>query len=138
MTNHPSTAHLTALGNKVDGALTAADLETFDAPQDVQRVTFTTHEVTALCPVTNQPDLYTVTIEYVPNKQCVESKTLKLYLMQWRNTGIFGEALTDIICADLAQALTPSFVRVTTVQQIRGGLQMTTVAERCNMIDVLA
>lgn len=124
------TENLTILGNKVDGALTADQLETFPRPAGVSSVNFVTEEVTALCPVTSQPDLYRVEIEYSPAATVVESKSLKLYLTQWRNTGIFGESLTDLICKDLYEALDCEYIRVTTRQQIRGGLQMTTVSER--------
>lgn len=121
--------HLQALGNTITGALTWKELETFDAP-DVDLVEFVTHEVTALCPVTNQPDVYTVKISYSPDGKCVESKTLKLYLMQFRNEGIFGEAITAVIADDLFRALQPKHVEVITTQQIRGGLQMTSRATR--------
>jgi 7-cyano-7-deazaguanine reductase len=125
-----STENLTVLGANVTGALTADQLERFPRPNSVERVRFTTHEVTALCPVTDQPDLYTVVIDYVPVDWCVESKTLKMYLMQWRNSGIFGEALAGRIADDLFTALEPTSITVVTEQQIRGGLQMTTIAER--------
>ena len=124
------TSHLTALGNKVEGSLEAKDLETFDAPKNVDRVIFTSHEIGALCPVTNQPDLYSVEITYEPNGKCVESKTLKLYLTKFRNVGIFGEAIAGTIADDLFDALKPHFIIVKAAQQIRGGLQMTTVASR--------
>jgi 7-cyano-7-deazaguanine reductase len=125
----PSTDHLTVLGSKVDGSLEASQLETFDAP-NVSIVKFETHEFTSLCPVTNQPDLYTVTIIYAPTDKCVESKSLKLYLTKFRNTGIFGEAVAATLADDLFGALAPSYIRVSTVQQVRGGLQMTSEAER--------
>jgi 7-cyano-7-deazaguanine reductase len=127
------TKHLTALGSKVEGALTWEQLETFDAPSRVEKVVFETQEVTALCPVTNQPDLYHVTIEYRPDGACVESKTLKLYLMRFRNLGMFGESIADTICSDLSLALKPSWIEVTATQQIRGGLQMTVTAMDYNV-----
>lgn len=123
------TSHLTVLGNKVEGALDASQLEKFPAP-DVSEVEFETHEVGALCPVTNQPDLYTVKISYVPDQHCVESKTLKLYLMSFRNEGIFGEAITAKIADDLFEAIEPKAIKVETTQQIRGGLQMKSRAIR--------
>jgi 7-cyano-7-deazaguanine reductase len=126
---NPNTDHLTALGNKIDGSLEASQLETFAAP-DVDVVSFRTEEVGALCPVTMQPDLYTVEITYEPNGKCVESKTLKLYLTTFRNEGIFGEALAATIADDLYKAIEPVQLSVRTTQQIRGGLQMTTVATR--------
>ncbi len=124
------TANLSALGNKVDHAITKDGIERFPAPDAVQTVKFVTHEFTSLCPVTNQPDLYTVEIEYAPKDFCVESKTLKLYLTQWRNEGIFGEYITHVIADELFEAIEPLWIHVKTVQQVRGGLQMTTEAHR--------
>lgn len=123
--------NLTILGNKVEGSITKDELEWFPCPDgSLMEVTFETHEFTSLCPVTNQPDLYTIKISYIPDEKCVESKSLKLYLMQWRNEGIFGEAITSLICTDLFEFLEPYRVEVTATQQIRGGLQMTTRAVR--------
>lgn len=122
---------LTILGNKTDGAITKDELEWFPCPDGVlDAVTFETHEFTSLCPVTNQPDLYTVKITYTPDSRCVESKSLKLYLMQWRNEGIFGEAITAQIANELFEFLDPWKIEVTTIQQVRGGLQMTSHAVR--------
>lgn len=122
---------LTVLGNKVDGSLTKDQLEFFPKPaESLGEVSFETHEFTSLCPVTNQPDLYTIKITYMPKEKCVESKSLKLYLTQWRNAGIFGEAVATTICDDLFEVLDPLAVVVTAIQQIRGGLQMTATAER--------
>lgn len=119
---------LTVLGNKVEGSLTASQLETFPAP-NVHTVNFVTHEFNALCPVTNQPDLYTVEIEYYPNGKCVESKSLKLYLQSFRDKGVFGEAIAAQLADELSEALNAS-VEVITRQQVRGGLQMTSTAFR--------
>jgi len=123
---------LTVLGNKVDGSLTKDQLETFPNPSFgiLREITFETHEFCSLCPVTNQPDLYTLKITYVPEQKCVESKSLKLYLTQWRNEGIFGEAVATTICNELFETLEPLKVEVVATQQIRGGLQMTTTAVR--------
>lgn len=125
----PNTDHLTALGNKTEGSFTKEQIETFDSPV-VDVVSFRSDEIGALCPVTMQPDLYSVEITYEPNGKCVESKTLKLYLTQFRNEGIFGESLTAKIADDLFFAIAPKKLSVRTIQQIRGGLQMTTVATR--------
>ena len=123
---------LTVLGNKVDGSLTKDQLESFPNPSFgiLREITFETHEFCSLCPVTNQPDLYTLKITYVPEQKCVESKSLKLYLTQWRNEGIFGEAVATTICNELYEALEPLKVEVIATQQVRGGLQMTTTAVR--------
>lgn len=123
------TENLSVLGNKVEGSLEASQLEKFPAP-NVSEVTFESHELTALCPVTLQPDIYTIKISYVPNGFCVESKTLKLYLTRFRNEGIFGESITAKIADDLFEAIAPKALKVETTQQIRGGLQMTSRAVR--------
>jgi 7-cyano-7-deazaguanine reductase len=115
------------LGKQTSGP--SAELETFDAPRGVTSVLFETKEVTAFCPVTMQPDLYTVIMEYAPARKCLETKSLKLYLWTFRDKGIFAEELADRIAHDLNTALAPFWVRVTVVQQIRGGIQTTAQAE---------
>jgi len=77
-----------------------------------------------MCPVTNQPDLYTATIEYAPDALCLESKSVKLYLMQFRNEGHFCEALAVRIRDDVAAALelAPDAVQVALRQKARGGI----------------
>lgn len=104
-------------------------LETFPKPQNVTLVTFTSDELTSFCPVTGQPDFNTVEIEYRPDQLCVESKSLKLYLWTFREERIFGEALAGVIAQDLFDALQPFYCRVRLIQNVRGGLQMTAVAE---------
>ncbi len=105
------------------------ELETFPAPAQVTRVHFTSDELTSFCPVTEQPDFNTVEIEYGPDKLCVESKSLKLYLWTFREERIFGEGLAATIAEDLFAALKPHYCKVTLQQSVRGGLQMTAVAE---------
>jgi 7-cyano-7-deazaguanine reductase len=104
-------------------------LETFPNP-GVTRVEMTSDELSAVCPVTGQPDLYRATIDYEPKALCIESKSLKLYLMAFRNEGCFGEALAVRIRDDVAAALElePARVRVTLVQKPRGGITITATA----------
>jgi 7-cyano-7-deazaguanine reductase len=116
-----------ALGKATSGP--SKDLETFPKPAHITTVTFTTDEVTSFCPVTGQPDFNTVEIEYVPDLLCVESKSLKLYLWTFRDEAIFGEGLASSIAQDVFEALQPFSCKVTLAQSIRGGLQMTAVAE---------
>ena len=116
-----------ALGNPQ--AQPSKNLETFAKPEHVTSVRFTTDEVTSLCPVTGQPDFNTVEIEYHPGRLCVESKSLKLYLWTFRDEQIFGEGLASTIAQDIFDALQPHFCQVTLRQSIRGGLQMTAVAQ---------
>ena len=106
-----------------------AGIETFPNP-GVSRVELTSDELVAVCPITAQPDFYTATIEYEPDRLCVESKSLKLYLATFRNEGVFCEALAVKLRDDLAAALElPSEqVRVLLRQKARGGITITATA----------
>jgi 7-cyano-7-deazaguanine reductase len=106
-----------------------AGLESFENP-GVSHVELTSDELTAVCPVTGQPDLYVATIEYAPRTRCLESKSLKLYLSRFRNEGAFCEALAVRIRADVAGALDLDLddVRVTLRQKARGGITIAAVA----------
>ena len=108
------------LGNIVQHPID--QIETLPARPNVHHVKAICAEVAALCPVTHQPDLYTVTIEYdVKNNQVIESKALKLFLWQYRDLGISCEDLA----ADIAQKLTDQYgatITVTARQQSRGGI----------------
>jgi 7-cyano-7-deazaguanine reductase len=118
-----------ALGKQVREPRRA--LETFAKPAGVTRVAMESDEFTSMCPVTGQPDWGTVTIEYVPRGLCIESKSLKLYLWSFRDEGIFCEALADRISSDVFAACQPGWCRVTVVQKPRGGIRITSVAEKC-------
>ena len=124
-----STGHFTALGesgvNDIGGKL-----ETFDAPEHVVDVKMTSDEVTAVCPVTGQPDYYTIVIHYTPNSKCIESKSLKLYFNKFRNEGIFCEALAARIADDVMSAIEPVRVTVNVVQKSRGGISIDAEAYR--------
>ena len=117
----------TALGHA--GSEHFAGLETFPNP-GVELVEMTSDELTAMCPVTGQPDLYVVSIEYAPDELCLESKSLKLYLARFRNEGVFCEALAVRIRDDVAEALglDQSRVTVTLEQKARGGITITAIA----------
>ncbi len=106
-----------------------AGLETFPNP-GVSRVEMRSDELTAVCPVTGQPDLYLATIAYSPKSLCLESKSLKLYLNGFRNDGAFCEALAVRIREDVAEALElePEAVTVTLEQKARGGITITASA----------
>jgi 7-cyano-7-deazaguanine reductase len=103
-----------------------AGLETFANP-GVASVELDGDELTALCPITGQPDLYRVRIEYEPVALCLESKSVKLYLASFRNEGCFAEALAVRIRDDAAAALelASERVHVTLVQKARGGITIT-------------
>ncbi len=106
-----------------------AGLEAFPNP-GVSHVEMTSDEVTSVCPVTGQPDLYVATIEYWPAALCIESKSLKLYLNAFRNDPQFCEALPVKIRDDVAQVLElpTDKVRVTVRQKARGGITITATA----------
>ncbi len=86
-------------------------------------------EFTCLCPKTGQPDFATLLLDYVPDKLCVELKSLKLYVWSFRNEGAFHEAVTNRILNDLVNATRPRFMRLTARFYVRGGIFTTVVAE---------
>jgi 7-cyano-7-deazaguanine reductase len=107
------------------------DLETFDNPQPDRDYTIRIEmpEFTCLCPKTGQPDFATLNLEYVPDKSCIELKSLKLYIWSFRNEGAFHEAVTNQILQDLATVCAPRFMRLTAEFFVRGGIYTTVVAE---------
>ena len=106
-----------------------AGLETFPNP-GVSEVDMRSDELTAVCPITGQPDLYVAMIHYRPDALCLESKSLKLYLNGFRDEGAFCEALAVRIRDDVAAALELPHdkVRVTLEQKARGGITITASA----------
>jgi len=113
-----------ALGHA--GSDAYAGLETFANP-GVARVELVSDELTAVCPITSQPDFYTATIEYEPEGLCLESKSLKIYLSRFRDQGAFCEALAVQIRDEVATALElgTTRVHVTLRQKARGGITIT-------------
>lgn len=106
-------------------------LETFDNPQPDNDYTIRIRmpEFTCLCPKTGQPDFATLNLEYVPDKLCVELKSLKLYVWSFRDEGAFHEAVTNQILAELVKACEPRFMRLTADFNVRGGIYTCVVAE---------
>ena len=91
-------------------------------PQRDYEIRFVFPEFTSMCPVTGQPDFATILIEYVPDKLCVELKSLKLYLWSFRDEGAFHEAVTNRICDDIVAAIAPRRITVTGKFAVRGGI----------------
>jgi 7-cyano-7-deazaguanine reductase len=79
-------------------------------------------EFTSLCPKTGQPDFATITVEYIPDKLCIELKSLKLYFNSFRNDGIYFESVTNRILDDLIAACQPRFMHITAEFNVRGGI----------------
>ncbi len=117
---------LTVLGHTVRDPI--EHVEVFPAPEHVTTVRFTTDEVASLCPVTKQPDLSHIVIEYEPDQWCVESKSLKLYLWRFRDRAVFAEALAAEIAGEVMATAAPTSVRVTLTQRPRGGIEVEVVA----------
>jgi 7-cyano-7-deazaguanine reductase len=107
-------------------------LETFTNPQTERDYTIRMQipEFTCLCPRTGQPDFATLELEYVPDRLCVELKSLKLYVWSFRDRGAFHEAVTNEIAAHLHEAVRPRFLRLTARFNVRGGIYTSVVAER--------
>ena len=105
-------------------------LETFPNPKPERdyEIRFECPEFTCLCPMTGQPDFATIRISYVPDRTCVELKSLKLYLWSYRNEGAFHEAVTNRILDDLVSALEPRRCEVTGDFLVRGGIHAVVIA----------
>ena len=86
-------------------------------------------EFTCVCPMTGQPDFATLLLDYVPDKLCVELKSLKLYVWSYRDEGTFHEAVTNRILDDLVRATQPRLMRLEARFNVRGGITTTVVAE---------
>ena len=107
-----------------------ARLETFPNPaRRNYRIHFDTDDFTSLCPVTGQPDFARIDIDYVPDRLCVESKSLKFYLASYRNERAFSEAVTNRILDDFVKACAPREAIVTAQFSARGGIALTVRAE---------
>ena len=108
----------------------AAALETFPNPRPERdyEITIDCPEFTSMCPKTGLPDFGTITIRYVPDAACIELKSLKYYLLDYRNQGIFYEAATNKILDDLVAACQPRRMTVTGAFTARGGITTTVVA----------
>jgi 7-cyano-7-deazaguanine reductase len=117
---------LTVLGHTVRHPI--EHVEVFPAPTNVTMVRFTTDEVGSMCPVTQQPDLSRVVIEYAPAEWCIESKSLKLYLWGFRDRETFAEALAAEIAEEVMNTAKAKSVTVTLTQRPRGGIEVQAVA----------
>jgi 7-cyano-7-deazaguanine reductase len=109
----------------------STQLETFfnPAPERDYTIRMTIPEFSCLCPKTGQPDFATLDLEFVPDKLCVELKSLKLYIWSFRDRGAFHEAVSNEILGKLAGAIAPRFMRLTAKFNVRGGIYTTVVVE---------
>ena len=102
-------------------------IEVFDNkyPDRDYYITHVNEEFTSMCPKTGLPDFGVITINYVPDKLCLELKALKYYFLEFRNKGIFYEAVTNQILDDLCSACKPRFMEIIGKFTIRGGINST-------------
>ena len=112
-----------SLGSKPTAQPTK-ELETFENPNTKRdlHIHMQIPEFTCLCPKTGQPDFATLYLDYIPDKRCVELKSLKLYIWSFRSQGCFHEAVTNQMINDLVKATEPRFMRLTAKFFVRGGI----------------
>lgn len=117
------------LGRDVRGPVGADQLDTvpWNHGETDAVVEFTTDELTAFCPVTEQPDFYDLKLSYRPGESLLESKAMKLYLWGFRDKGMFAEDMAATLLKDLVAACDPVEMTVDLTQQVRGGLKIRTV-----------
>ncbi len=106
-------------------------LDTFENPETGRDYTIriTIPEFTCLCPLTGQPDFAELFLEYIPDKLCVELKSLKLYMGTFRDTAAFHEAVTNQILQALIDLIDPRFMRLHAKWNVRGGIYTSVIAE---------
>ncbi|TXI19027.1 MAG: NADPH-dependent 7-cyano-7-deazaguanine reductase QueF [Nitrosomonas sp.] len=99
-------------------------LETFPNPNSDRdyHIHMQIPEFTCLCPKTGQPDFATLLLDYIPDRKCIELKSLKLYIWSYRNEGVFHEAVTNKILDDLVTVLKPRYIRLIARFYVRGGI----------------
>ena len=106
-------------------------LQSFDNPKTERDylISIELPEFTCLCPVTGQPDFATMTLTYIPDRECIELKSLKLYIWSFREQGCYHEEVTNNILDDLVSVVAPRFVRLTAEFNVRGGTYPKIIAE---------
>jgi 7-cyano-7-deazaguanine reductase len=117
------------LGRETRGPIGAQQLDTvpWNHPDTDAQVELSTDELTAICPITGQPDFYELKLSYRPGTQLLESKAMKLYLWGFRDRGMFAEDLAATLLEDLVATCDPAQMTVDLTQQVRGGLKIRTV-----------
>ncbi len=132
-TKGPTSRKLTLLGRsqaKLPVSPSEAQLETFPNPSHRKYwIHFETDDFTSLCPVTGQADFARIDIDYVPDRACIESKSLKFYLASYRNERAFNEAVTNRILDDFVRACSPRQAIVAAQFSARGGIALTVRVE---------
>ena len=112
-----------------ENAINTSFLERFEYTGKTQSITYSTKEFSCVCPFSGLPDFGLLAMNYVPNTYCVELKSLKYYLVSYRNVGIYQEAATNRLFKDLWDCLEPQYLNIKTVYNTRGGIDATCVME---------
>jgi len=110
------------------------ELETFENAYQNRdyNITHIFPEFTSVCPKTGQPDFAELVLDYIPDKLCIELKSLKLYYNSYRDKGIYYESVTNKIADDLVEACKPRFLKLTAKFKVRGGISSNIVVEYVN------
>lgn len=129
------TSSLTQLGQKVLSS--NGNIETFELPEghNLQCVKLVSNEIYCTCPVTGQPDFYSIAVSYKPRVKCLESKSVKLYFHALKESAIFGEALADRICGDFLAAAESVYMSVVLTQSPRGGISIVSTSVKNGVDD---
>jgi 7-cyano-7-deazaguanine reductase len=108
-----------------------AQIEVFENryPNRDYEITHVNPEYTSVCPMTGLPDYATITVYYIPDKLCIELKSLKYYYLEFRNKGIFFETAVNQILDDLVAVCSPRMMKVTGAFNTRGGIHSIITAE---------
>jgi 7-cyano-7-deazaguanine reductase len=111
--------------------MSSSTIETFPNPRPERdyEIHISCPEFTSVCPKTGLPDFGEIRITYVPGERCIELKSLKYYMVEFRNRGIFYEHVTNEILDDLVEAIHPRRMRVVGDFSVRGGIKTTVTAE---------
>lgn len=105
-------------------------IQTFPYKGEKQLIQYTTKEFSSVCPGTGLPDIATVVVEYIPNKCCLELKSLKYYFVSYRNVGIYQEDVTNRLFKDIYKILKPRYLSIKTVYNTRGGIDAVCCIEK--------
>ncbi len=105
------------------------EIETWPNQYPGYTITIEIPEFTSVCPKTRQPDFGSLTLTYEPDERCLELKSLKLYLLEYRNLGIFYENVVNKVLADIVAATSPLWARLEGKFTPRGGIRSTITAE---------
>lgn len=105
-------------------------IQTFKYKGEKQIIQYTTKEFSAVCPFSGLPDIATVVIEYIPNKCCLELKSLKYYFVSYRNVGIYQEDVTNRLFKDIYKILKPRYLFIKTIYNTRGGIDAVCCIEK--------